>query len=187
MGQTILQVRIDDDLRQEATRILDKMGIDMPTAIRMFLSRVVYENGIPFEINQEQVVNRKVITYIPATPAKIIDIVEYQELIAKIPAGRITRDKEIEEYFKRKYNAKRIEVKRTVGKTDILWEVYPYWRIVSANGMLPQTTRFWSQDIQRERLEQEGLTIVSGGKEGKSLKVDNYKEYIFDFCKELQE
>lgn len=53
MAGTLIQVRIDDNLKSEATNIFDKLGIDISTAIRMFLKRSVQENGIPFSMKLE--------------------------------------------------------------------------------------------------------------------------------------
>ncbi len=46
---TFFQLRIDNNLKQDAIEVLDEIGIDMPTAIRMFLKRVVLERRIPFD------------------------------------------------------------------------------------------------------------------------------------------
>lgn len=43
-----LQVRLDPGLRHEAQIILDGLGIDISTAVRMFLRQVVVERGLPF-------------------------------------------------------------------------------------------------------------------------------------------
>ena len=45
----ILQVRIDDDLKNQATAIYNELGIDLSTAVRMFLKKTVSTGGIPFE------------------------------------------------------------------------------------------------------------------------------------------
>ena len=50
MGTSIVQFRIDDDLKNEAVALYDKLGIDLSTAMRMFLKRSVYMNGIPFSM-----------------------------------------------------------------------------------------------------------------------------------------
>lgn len=50
MANSIIQFRIDEDLKAQATAIYDKLGIDLSTAIRMFLKRSVYVNGIPFSM-----------------------------------------------------------------------------------------------------------------------------------------
>lgn len=44
----IVQFRVDDDLKMQATSIYEKLGIDLSTALRMFMKRSVLENGIPF-------------------------------------------------------------------------------------------------------------------------------------------
>lgn len=50
MPSSVIQVRVDDELRQEATEIFEELGIDMSTAIRMFLKRTVKERGLPFSM-----------------------------------------------------------------------------------------------------------------------------------------
>ena len=44
----IIQVRVDDDLKEEVMSIYEKLGIDLSSAIRMFLKRCVMMKGIPF-------------------------------------------------------------------------------------------------------------------------------------------
>jgi len=41
---------VDDDLRAKAAAVYDELGIDLPTAIRMFLKRSVVVNGVPFSM-----------------------------------------------------------------------------------------------------------------------------------------
>lgn len=50
MATTVMQVRVDEDLKAKASAICDDLGIDLPTAIRMFMKRTVLENGIPFSM-----------------------------------------------------------------------------------------------------------------------------------------
>ncbi len=50
MATSIVQVRVDDDLRAKAAAVYDELGIDLPTAIRMFLKRSVMVNGVPFSM-----------------------------------------------------------------------------------------------------------------------------------------
>ncbi len=49
MNQTLLQVRVDRGLKEQTVAIYDAIGIDLPTAIRMFLKRTVMVGGLPFE------------------------------------------------------------------------------------------------------------------------------------------
>ena len=50
MSSTLLQVRVDEKTRSAAGSICEKLGIDLPTAVRIFLARTVLENGIPFSM-----------------------------------------------------------------------------------------------------------------------------------------
>ena len=50
MATTLLQVRVDESLKDDAARVFDELGIDTSTAIRMFLKRSVAVNGIPFSM-----------------------------------------------------------------------------------------------------------------------------------------
>ena len=50
MATSVMQVRVDDDLRAKAAAVYDELGIDLPTAIRMFLKRSVVVNGVPFSM-----------------------------------------------------------------------------------------------------------------------------------------
>ena len=49
MASTIFQMRIDEDLKNKASTLYDRIGIDLPTAIRMFLKRSILVQGIPFD------------------------------------------------------------------------------------------------------------------------------------------
>ena len=48
MANSLIQLRVDDKLKAEATDIFEKLGLDLSTAIRIFLTRSVEERGIPF-------------------------------------------------------------------------------------------------------------------------------------------
>lgn len=50
MATSLVQVRIDEDLKNQATEIYDALGIDLSTAVRMFLKRSVMVNGVPFSM-----------------------------------------------------------------------------------------------------------------------------------------
>ena len=41
---------MDDSLKDEAAQVFENLGIDISTAVRMFLKRAVMENGIPFRM-----------------------------------------------------------------------------------------------------------------------------------------
>lgn len=50
MASTLVQIRVDEDLKNEATDIFERLGLDLPTAIRVFLKKSVEESGIPFSL-----------------------------------------------------------------------------------------------------------------------------------------
>ena len=45
---TTIQVRIDEKTKKSSQRVLDKIGLDMSSAVKMFLRQVVMRQGIPF-------------------------------------------------------------------------------------------------------------------------------------------
>ena len=53
----IVQLRVDDDLKAKASSIYEKLGIDLSSAIKMFLKRSVTVNGIPFSMILEKTDN----------------------------------------------------------------------------------------------------------------------------------
>jgi len=50
MATSLLQVRVEDSLKDQAAVVFENLGIDTSTAVRMFLKRAVMENGIPFRM-----------------------------------------------------------------------------------------------------------------------------------------
>ena len=45
-----IQTRIDPDVKKQAKRILDTLGISMSEAIGAYLRQIVLRKGIPFEL-----------------------------------------------------------------------------------------------------------------------------------------
>jgi DNA-damage-inducible protein J len=50
MPTTNINVRTDSQLKASAKSVLEDLGLDMSTAINMFLYQVVYRQAIPFEV-----------------------------------------------------------------------------------------------------------------------------------------
>lgn len=50
MGSTNLNIRTDKDVKDAAEKIFSELGINMTTAVNMFLRQTIRENGIPFEL-----------------------------------------------------------------------------------------------------------------------------------------
>lgn len=50
MASSLLQIRLDEELKSEASDLYEALGIDLPTAVRMFIKRSVMMKGIPFSM-----------------------------------------------------------------------------------------------------------------------------------------
>lgn len=55
MPTTVMQVRVDEELKKQAAAVCEELGLDLPTAIRMFMKRTVLQNGIPFSMTLPRV------------------------------------------------------------------------------------------------------------------------------------
>lgn len=47
-NMAIVQFRVDDDVKAQASAIYEKLGMDLSTAIRIFLKRSIRVKGMPF-------------------------------------------------------------------------------------------------------------------------------------------
>lgn len=45
-----VRLRIEPELKEQATEILEDLGLSMSGAIRLFLKKVVETNSIPFDV-----------------------------------------------------------------------------------------------------------------------------------------
>ena len=59
MANTLVQFRTDEATRIKATRICEQLGIDLQTYMRMCISRLVSENGIPFSMKVNDLTKNK--------------------------------------------------------------------------------------------------------------------------------
>ena len=50
---TLVQVRVDEALKDKVTHIYDYYGLDLPTAIRIFMKKTVAVNGLPFDLRDD--------------------------------------------------------------------------------------------------------------------------------------
>ena len=55
MATSVMQFRVDEELKAQASEVCEELGIDLPTALRMFMKRTVAENGIPFDMKLPKV------------------------------------------------------------------------------------------------------------------------------------
>ena len=52
-----IQVRFPDKKKKSVEKILESLGLDMTTAVRMFLYRVEMDQGLPFPVRKNLTVN----------------------------------------------------------------------------------------------------------------------------------
>ncbi|MGF9566504.1 type II toxin-antitoxin system RelB/DinJ family antitoxin [Neorhizobium sp. JUb45] len=50
MATKMLHVRVDDDIREDASEVLDALGMTMSDAVRIFLHRVAATQSFPLEL-----------------------------------------------------------------------------------------------------------------------------------------
>lgn len=48
-----IQLRIDEKTKKSAKKVLDKIGIDMTSAIKVYLKQIIITQGIPFPLLTE--------------------------------------------------------------------------------------------------------------------------------------
>ena len=85
MATVNMSIRMDTELKKQADAMLSDMGLNMTTAINMFLRQVVRQGRIPFEIA----------TDIPNAET-IAAIKEMDDMLSgKIPAKRYSNTKEL--------------------------------------------------------------------------------------------
>ena len=85
MATVNMSIRMDSELKKQADAMLSDMGLNMTTAMNMFLRQVVRQGRIPFEIA----------TDIPNAET-IAAIKEMDDMLSgKIPAKRYSNTKEL--------------------------------------------------------------------------------------------
>ena len=77
----ILQIRIDNNLKTQATSLFERMGLDLSSAIRLFLNKSVQMDGIPFSLNNEKEYN-----YLSA----VDNMLAMQQEVVKSGANKMT-------------------------------------------------------------------------------------------------
>lgn len=53
MATTNLNIRTDKAIKEQAEKIFEELGLNMTTAVNMFLRSAVREHGIPFDLKLE--------------------------------------------------------------------------------------------------------------------------------------
>lgn len=45
---TTINIRIDENIKNKASKTLEKMGLDLSSAVKLFLHQTIKEDGLPF-------------------------------------------------------------------------------------------------------------------------------------------
>lgn len=53
MAQTNINIRMDEDLKKEAESLFSDLGLNMTTAVNIFVRQSIRQGGIPFEITTQ--------------------------------------------------------------------------------------------------------------------------------------
>ena len=54
MATAPTQIRIDADIKKDATELFSRLGLDMSSAVNLFLHQCVLRGGLPFAVEMPQ-------------------------------------------------------------------------------------------------------------------------------------
>ena len=86
MATVPTQIRIDENVKAEAVELLNELGLDMSTAVNMFLRQMIIRSGIPFSVS------------IPRYRQEVLDAADEARRISRDPNTKGYTD--MEEFFK---------------------------------------------------------------------------------------
>ena len=73
MATVPTQVRIDENLKKQATELFSQLGMDMSSAMNIFLRQCVMRGGLPFDV------------VVPQYKTEVIEAMEEAKRISKDP------------------------------------------------------------------------------------------------------
>jgi DNA-damage-inducible protein J len=93
--QALVQARVDKELKQEVAEIYEALGMDLPTAIRMFFVRSKMVRGLPFDttlpknvLTRTEAMNALEDMFSQAADAPELSLDEINAEIAEVRANR---------------------------------------------------------------------------------------------------
>jgi len=93
--QVLIQFRADKALKQEVSEIYESLGMDLPTAFRMFMIRSKIVKGLPFEakLPTDVITRAEALEAFRALRRQAADLPEIslEEINAEIEASRAER------------------------------------------------------------------------------------------------
>ena len=191
----VVTVKLDETLKNDASSVLEGLGLDLSSAVRLCLEAIVSERGIPFAatLSAARPAAARPASPSPAVPgravkkpqaaAKVSDGPEaFIDLICSVPVGSLTRWTDMEAFLSGKYGREircpeRADwPKMREGKLAI-----PYWRVVSERGAVKEDAAC-SKELREQMLTAEGHALVPS-REGSfgGVKVEGYKDKLVQF------
>ena len=76
MATVPTQVRIDENLKKQATELFSQLGMDMSSAMNIFLRQCVMRGGLPFDVA------------VPQYKPEVIEAMEEAKRISKDPNAK---------------------------------------------------------------------------------------------------
>ncbi len=76
MATVPTQIRIDKELKKQATELFEQLGIDMSSAVNMFLKQSVLRGGLPFSVE------------LPNYKPEVIEAMEEARKLSKDPSAK---------------------------------------------------------------------------------------------------
>ena len=59
MSKTSMSIRLDSEVKEQAQQVFSNLGMDMTTAINIFLRQAIQYQGLPFDVRLDE--NRKLL------------------------------------------------------------------------------------------------------------------------------
>ena len=59
MSKTSMSIRLDSEVKEQAQQVFNSLGMDMTTAINIFLRQAIQYQGLPFDVRLDE--SRKLI------------------------------------------------------------------------------------------------------------------------------
>ena len=76
MATVPTQVRIDETLKKQSAELFSQLGIDMSSAVNMFLKQCVMRGGLPFEVA------------VPRYKQEVLEAMEEAKKLSRDPKAR---------------------------------------------------------------------------------------------------
>lgn len=132
------------------------------------------------KLTEKYATQKQKMVFIPAKEAVVIPFSQRIELIKRIPYGKIVREEDLDDYFKRTYKTDTFRFIETHYPVyDEKGEEIPYWRVVGKGGRVTMGSRFtFTREQKCERLAKEGVPTERFGPD--LIRVIDFRHYMFD-------